>query len=88
MAPEQIEHVIGTIPGVLENVVCPTEGGPTAAVVLLPGSNVSKEDIHHAVNCESLKIVCEIETLTSLLLAVFLVRIKLLTMANSVNRIS
>lgn len=48
--PEEIEHVIGTIPGVQQYVVVGADSGPAAAVVLQEGCGVTREDIQQAVN--------------------------------------
>lgn len=49
-----MERMIGSVPGVNECVVCATDGGPAAAVVLQPLVQVSREEIHTAVNCKIL----------------------------------
>ncbi|XP_063541179.1 luciferin 4-monooxygenase-like [Cydia strobilella] len=48
--PEEIEGVIGTIPGVHQCVVVGADAGPAAAVVLQEGCGVTREDIQQAVN--------------------------------------
>ncbi|CAH0696962.1 unnamed protein product [Spodoptera exigua] len=50
VSPEEVERVICSIPGVHESVVCPSEKGAVAAVVLLPGADVTREQIHAVVN--------------------------------------
>ncbi|KAJ8713187.1 hypothetical protein PYW08_008491 [Mythimna loreyi] len=50
VAPEEVERVIGSVPGVHESVVCYSENGPVAAVVLVPGADVTREDINKAVD--------------------------------------
>ncbi|XP_063388942.1 luciferin 4-monooxygenase-like [Cydia fagiglandana] len=47
--PEEIERVIGTIPGVQQCVVVGADAGPAAAVVLQEGCGVTREDIQQAV---------------------------------------
>ncbi|KAJ8711535.1 hypothetical protein PYW07_008777 [Mythimna separata] len=49
VAPEEVERVIGSVPGVHESVVCSSDNGPVAAVVLQPGADVTREHIHKAV---------------------------------------
>ncbi|KAJ8711534.1 hypothetical protein PYW07_008776 [Mythimna separata] len=49
VAPEEVERVIGSVPGVYESVVCSSDNGPVAAVVLKPGADVTREHIHKAV---------------------------------------
>ncbi|XP_073948758.1 uncharacterized protein isoform X2 [Choristoneura fumiferana] len=48
--PEEIESVIGSVPGVQQCVVCGADAGPAVAVVLRPGCDVTRDQIHHAVN--------------------------------------
>ncbi|CAH1641345.1 unnamed protein product [Spodoptera littoralis] len=50
VAPEEVERVICSVPGVHESVVCPSDKGAVAAVVLLPGADVTREQIHAVVN--------------------------------------
>ncbi|KAF9410655.1 hypothetical protein HW555_010315 [Spodoptera exigua] len=50
VAPEEIERVICSVPGVQESVVCSSDSGPAAAVVLRPGADVTRDIIHTAVN--------------------------------------
>lgn len=50
VAPEEVERVISSVLGVRESVVCASEGGPAAAVVVQPGAHVTKEDVHKTVN--------------------------------------
>ncbi|XP_063541553.1 luciferin 4-monooxygenase-like [Cydia strobilella] len=47
--PEEIERVIGSIPGVQQCVVVGADAGPAAAVVLQEGCGVTREDIQQAV---------------------------------------
>ncbi|XP_035448423.2 uncharacterized protein LOC118274812 [Spodoptera frugiperda] len=50
VAPEEVERVICSVPGVQESVVCSSDSGPVAAVVLRPGADVTRDRIHSAVN--------------------------------------
>ncbi|XP_063628686.1 luciferin 4-monooxygenase-like [Cydia splendana] len=50
--PEEIESVIGTIPGVQQCVVVGADAGPAAAVVLQEGCGVTREDVQQVVKCE------------------------------------
>lgn len=52
--------VIGSIPGVQQCVVCGADDGPAAAVLLQPGCRVTRDQIHHAVNCKSRSIIITI----------------------------
>lgn len=54
--------MIGSIPGVMDCVVCGTEKGPAAAVVLLKGAEgfVTREVIHSVVKCKYLYLSLEI----------------------------
>ena len=49
VAPEEVERVIGSVPGVYESVVCLSEKGPVAAVVLEPQATVTREQIKNTV---------------------------------------
>lgn len=50
VAPEEVERVIGSVPGVYESVVCLSDNGPVAAVVLEPQADVTREQIKEAVD--------------------------------------
>lgn len=50
VSPEEVEGVIGKLPGVHESVVVATDNGPAAAVVLLPEYDLTREDINKAVD--------------------------------------
>ncbi|XP_075983969.1 uncharacterized protein LOC142981755 [Anticarsia gemmatalis] len=50
VAPEEVERVIFSVPGVHESVVCATDNGPAAAIVKQPNAEVTREQIHQAVN--------------------------------------
>ncbi|KAI5631193.1 AMP-binding enzyme domain-containing protein [Phthorimaea operculella] len=49
ISPEEFEGVIKAVDGVMEVVVVGTERGAAAGVVRRPGSNVTREDIHQAI---------------------------------------
>ncbi|XP_063896554.1 uncharacterized protein LOC110371735 [Helicoverpa armigera] len=50
VAPEEVERVISSVAGVNESVVCASDSGPVAAVVLLPKADVTRDQIHKAVD--------------------------------------
>ncbi|KAG6448441.1 hypothetical protein O3G_MSEX005489 [Manduca sexta] len=52
VSPEEIEAVIGTVPGVQESIVCATDNGPAAVVAIDPKYTVHREHIHKAVDCK------------------------------------
>ncbi|KAI8442547.1 hypothetical protein MSG28_006008 [Choristoneura fumiferana] len=47
--PEEVEMVVGSVPGVQQCVVCGADAGPAVAVVLRPGCDVTRDQIHHAI---------------------------------------
>ncbi|KPJ12977.1 Luciferin 4-monooxygenase [Papilio machaon] len=50
ISPEELESVIGSVPGVKECVVVETDKGPAAGVVKQPNYHVSENDINNIVN--------------------------------------
>ncbi|CAG5058879.1 unnamed protein product [Parnassius apollo] len=50
ISPEELEAVIGTVPGVQECAVCETPNGPAAGVVRRPDCNTTEQEIHSIVN--------------------------------------
>ncbi|CAK1590650.1 unnamed protein product [Parnassius mnemosyne] len=50
ISPEELEAVIGTVPGVEECSVCETPNGPAAGVVRRLDCNTTEQDIHNIVN--------------------------------------
>ncbi|KOB71941.1 Uncharacterized protein OBRU01_13232 [Operophtera brumata] len=49
VSPEEVELVIGSVPGVAECVVCATETGPAAMVIVQHAGDVTREQIHNTV---------------------------------------
>ncbi|XP_045539266.1 probable 4-coumarate--CoA ligase 3 [Papilio machaon] len=50
ISPEELESVIGSVPGVKECVVVETDKGPAAGVVRQPNYHVSENDINNIIN--------------------------------------
>ncbi|KOB71743.1 Uncharacterized protein OBRU01_13327, partial [Operophtera brumata] len=50
VSPEEVELVIGSVPGVAECVVCGTDTGPAAMVIVQHAGDVTREQIHKTVN--------------------------------------
>ncbi|XP_028172093.1 luciferin 4-monooxygenase-like isoform X2 [Ostrinia furnacalis] len=51
ISPEELENVINSVDGVKECVVCESEKGPAAGVVLRPGFSIDvRENIHKTIN--------------------------------------